>query len=226
MNQNKVSEFIKKIRKDNNLTQNDLANKYNVTYQAVSKWENGKSLPDVELLKKMSSDYSVSLDDILDGKYSKKSEFNKYAIIGILIILLCVIGYLVISNMGDFNFKTISSNCTSFTISGSLSYNKNKSAIYINNIDYCGGDDKNVYKEIKCSLFEKESSSIKLIDEVTDNNITLESFLKKVTFTIPNYNKICKTYKNNSLYLEIEATKEDNEIVLYKIPLLLKDNCK
>ena len=36
MNQEKTGEFIKKLRQDNNLTQKDLANKYNVTYQAVS----------------------------------------------------------------------------------------------------------------------------------------------------------------------------------------------
>ena len=45
MEQEKVSNFIKKIRKDNNLTQKDLAEKYGVTYQAVSKWENGLSFP-------------------------------------------------------------------------------------------------------------------------------------------------------------------------------------
>ena len=38
MNQEKISQLIKKIRTDNNLTQSQFANKYNVTYQAVSKW--------------------------------------------------------------------------------------------------------------------------------------------------------------------------------------------
>lgn len=51
MNQEKIGEFIKKLRQDNNLTQKDLANKYNVTYQAVSKWERGLNIPDISLLK-------------------------------------------------------------------------------------------------------------------------------------------------------------------------------
>ena len=42
MDQNEFGKLIKEIRKKNNLTQKDLADKYNVTYQAVSKWENGK----------------------------------------------------------------------------------------------------------------------------------------------------------------------------------------
>ena len=45
MDTEKVGKLIKQIRKDNHLTQKDLALKYNITYQAVSKWENGKNIP-------------------------------------------------------------------------------------------------------------------------------------------------------------------------------------
>lgn len=45
MNQEKFGTIIKNIRKKYNLTQKQLADKYNVTYQAVSKWENGLSFP-------------------------------------------------------------------------------------------------------------------------------------------------------------------------------------
>lgn len=45
MNQEKFGGFIKEIRKKHHLTQKQLAEKYNVTYQAVSKWENGLSFP-------------------------------------------------------------------------------------------------------------------------------------------------------------------------------------
>ena len=62
MNQEKIGEFIKKLRQDNNLTQKDLANKYNVTYQAVSKWERGLNIPDISLLKQMSEDFNVSIE--------------------------------------------------------------------------------------------------------------------------------------------------------------------
>lgn len=43
MNQEKISNLIKQLRKKENLTQAQFANKYNVTFQAVSKWENGVS---------------------------------------------------------------------------------------------------------------------------------------------------------------------------------------
>ena len=44
VDQNKIGEFIKKLRTENHLTQKEFADKYGVTYQAVSKWENGVSL--------------------------------------------------------------------------------------------------------------------------------------------------------------------------------------
>ena len=52
MNSEKIGKFIKEIRKKNNLTQKELADKYGVTYQAVSKWENGINLPDISLIKR------------------------------------------------------------------------------------------------------------------------------------------------------------------------------
>lgn len=55
----------------------------------------------------------------------------------------------------DFEFKTISSDCSNFTITGSVAYNDIKSAIYIANINYCGGADDNLYKSIECILYEK-----------------------------------------------------------------------
>ena len=50
MNQETIGKKIKELRIKNNLTQQELASKLNVTYQAVSKWENGKNLPDLVIL--------------------------------------------------------------------------------------------------------------------------------------------------------------------------------
>ncbi len=51
MNQKKIVKFIKDIRKKHNLTQKQFAEKYNVTYQAVSKWENALNMPDMSFDK-------------------------------------------------------------------------------------------------------------------------------------------------------------------------------
>ena len=72
MEQEKIGKFIKKLRKENNLTQKDLADKYGVTYQAVSKWETAKNIPDIAILKQMCEDYNLNLDELLEGERKKK----------------------------------------------------------------------------------------------------------------------------------------------------------
>ena len=71
MDQEKFGKLIKEIRKKNNLTQKQFADKYNVTYQAVSKWENGLNMPDILLIRQISKDFNISLDELFDGEYKK-----------------------------------------------------------------------------------------------------------------------------------------------------------
>ena len=94
MNQDKISKTIKEIRKNNNLTQRDLAEKLGVTYQAVSKWENGYNIPDIEILKKICSEYNIDINDLLENKIVKKK--NKIIPIIIAILVLLVGGLLFI----------------------------------------------------------------------------------------------------------------------------------
>ena len=145
MDSPKIGKIIQEIRKKNNLTQKQLADKYNVTYQAVSKWERGINLPDVTLLKHMSKDFNISIEDLLDGNISHKNDNRKknIAIIIIVIILLVtIVGLVYINKDKSFEFKTISSTCKEFKVTGSIAYDKDKSSIYISHIDYCGGNDE------------------------------------------------------------------------------------
>ena len=233
MNSNKVGNFIKKIRKDNNLTQSEFGKKYGVTYQAVSKWENGINLPDIVLLKKISKDYNVSLDDILDGEsLSNQNNKGTNRVLLVMILILIVVFAFSVVNMyrksESFKFKTITTSCNEFEVSGSLAYDKRSSSIYISNINYCGGDDNNTYKEIECNLYEKDSDTPVLISSCKseDRNITLEKYLENVKLNIDNYSSKCKSFSENSLYLEIKATSGGNKTIMYKVPLKLNDNCQ
>ena len=67
MNQENVGRFISELRKENNMTQQELADKLCVTDRAVSHWENGRRLPDISLLKIMSELFNVSITEILNG---------------------------------------------------------------------------------------------------------------------------------------------------------------
>lgn len=229
MNQEKIGSLIKKIRKENKLTQQDFAKKYGVTYQAVSKWENGKNIPDIALLKEICGDYNIDINELLGNNYKvKKKNIPLLILIGILAITFITIFLLITNKNESFHFKTLSSSCNNFTIKGTLAYNNNQSSIYISNIDYCGGDDKIKYKKIECILYEKEKDNVtKLIKKNTskESNITIEEYLKDFTFKINNYDRLCKTYSKNSLYLTIKATDNNDKVTTYDIPLTINDDC-
>ena len=61
-------EKLSSLRKQANLTQGDLADKLNVSRQAVTKWEGDVSLPDLENVKKLASIFNVTIDELLDYK--------------------------------------------------------------------------------------------------------------------------------------------------------------
>ena len=65
MNQNKIGEIIEKKRKEKNLTQKELANALGVSNTAVSKWENGLSVPDSEMLISISETLETPVSILL-----------------------------------------------------------------------------------------------------------------------------------------------------------------
>ena len=76
MNENKTGNFIKNLRTENNLTQDDLAVKIPISRQAISKWEKGKSSPAPDVLNKLSEIFNVSINELLAGERIKSIEQN------------------------------------------------------------------------------------------------------------------------------------------------------
>lgn len=76
MNQNKIGEFLKELRKEKGLTQEQLAENLNVSRRTVSRWETGNNLPDLDVLIEMADYYEVDLRELLDGE-RKSEEMNK-----------------------------------------------------------------------------------------------------------------------------------------------------
>ena len=64
---------LQKLRKENNITQEGLADKLNVSRQAVSKWESGTGYPDTEKLIMLSKILNVSLDELVNDSEIKKN---------------------------------------------------------------------------------------------------------------------------------------------------------
>lgn len=60
-----TKDILKEIRTKNNLTQDEMAERLFVTRQAVSRWENGDTMPNTEILKEISKKFDVSINTLL-----------------------------------------------------------------------------------------------------------------------------------------------------------------
>ena len=72
MNQQKIGEFLKHLRNDKGLTQEQLAEHFYVSSRSVSRWETGRNMPDLEMLIELADFYDVEIREIIDGE--RKSE--------------------------------------------------------------------------------------------------------------------------------------------------------
>ena len=111
MNQEKIGKFIKILRKEKKLTQNELATKLGVTDKSISNWENGKNMPDLSLFKPLCEILGITINDLISGEklnkdnypekfeenilntidYTNKKVTNKNNIIGIIFITFGII---------------------------------------------------------------------------------------------------------------------------------------
>ena len=180
-----IGSIIKDIRKKNNLTQNEFASILGVTFQAVSKWENDKSIPDITILKDISNKFNVDLNYLISGKkvnINKKSFFKKNMIIitAIIFIIISVCVFLFF-HKHNYEFKTLNGETKDIKVTGSITYDESKSSIYLN-VDY-NADDNQKYSYIKCTLYEKHQDILNVISEkeyLEKTPVSLKEYLKMI----------------------------------------------
>ena len=74
-----LADKLKELRKSKNVSQEKLAEYLGVSFQAVSRWENGLSYPDIELLPRISALFDVSMDTLFDmDSNSEELKIEKY----------------------------------------------------------------------------------------------------------------------------------------------------
>ena len=106
MNQEKIGRFIKDLRMEKQMTQLELAERIGVTDRAISKWENGRGMPDIAFLIPLSKELNITLLELLNGsrdidegnaiielikETDKKTKIWKYLFLGIINILLLIL---------------------------------------------------------------------------------------------------------------------------------------
>lgn len=124
MNQEKVGKFIAQCRRENGYTQASLAEKLGITDRAISKWENGKSMPDVSIMLELCELLKINVNELLTGEhiimdnYKEAAEKNlvemrtqeekanekahkKMIVIGIIFVIMLVLTYFAGKNIGE-----------------------------------------------------------------------------------------------------------------------------
>lgn len=77
MNQEKIGKFIKILRKEKKLTQNELATKLGVTDKSISNWENGKNMSDLSLFKPLCEILGITINDLISGEKLNKDNYQE-----------------------------------------------------------------------------------------------------------------------------------------------------
>ena len=72
MDQIKIGVFLKELRKERSLSQEQLADKFNVSARSISRWENGKTMPDISILIELADFYDIDIRELISGE--RKSE--------------------------------------------------------------------------------------------------------------------------------------------------------
>ena len=96
MSNKTFGEMISSLRKEKNMTQNDLAEKMNVTDKAVSKWERNLSCPDINSIPKLAEILGVSVEKLLNAQTkqenSKVEDIINIALIGVSLAMgICIV---------------------------------------------------------------------------------------------------------------------------------------
>ena len=101
MDKYKFGEFIYQKRKQLHMTQDELGRKLNVTNKAVSKWETGETLPDIQLLELLASTLKVSIDELLTQVKSEKEIVMKTRKTPIVLsIVFGVLSFILLISLG------------------------------------------------------------------------------------------------------------------------------
>lgn len=213
MNMNKMAKFLKELREERGLTQEQLGEALNVSRSLVSKWENGNKVPAVECLAMLSKFYDITIDEIIYGERKNKDNAENIDLLSAIImtdsrrkfkLLMCVIlvlAFLLFGSYFIFNYNSIKvysvgAKSENFDVKNTLMIiSKNKSYIKFGNITDSNGDET-TYDKYK--FYAKDGDKMIVLSSREDDAI-LRNFDDKDNYL--NFNNLGKYI--NDLYVDI-----------------------
>ena len=173
MNQQRMGEFLKHLRKSKSMTQEQLAEHFGVSARTVSRWETGSNMPDLDILIELADFYNVDIREIIDGKGKSENmnnetketllEVAKYAdvekrklkskMLNMSIETFIFLAIFCISDTGIFNFLPIEPNEHINDVLREFSLGIAMAGLGLNILYLCGFLDK--AREFKLKIFHK-----------------------------------------------------------------------
>lgn len=190
MNQQQIGKFILESRKKKNITQKELANKIGVTNKAISKWENGRGLPDYSLFQPLCEALDISVADLLNGKESNSStgivDYLKYKekqnvkkilfliILIFLIILVAILSVYFVNSYKKINVYELNGRSENFYYENGLIIKSNiKQVMQYGKLSTNTIDEEDI---ISISLVVKNGENYYLISNFMSNFIASEKY--------------------------------------------------
>ena len=214
-------ENLINLRRQKGWSQDDLANNLNISRQAISKWENNTSKPDVDNIEKISKIFSVTIDNLLDNDLPndkavaldvKKKEKKEKTITIVKLMIIAVIILYAISVIYKFASLLV-------IVNGVQKYAN------LNNYHYVikTYNNSEIVQKEECWFKDgvsKTASSL-YYDGSTDENITYIDFTKKSGYT-KNNNEADVIEMDVENYLNMHKNYEDGIQLFTRFPLLLQ----
>ena len=236
MDQIKIGKFIATARVAKKLTQEELAKEIGVTDKAISKWENGRCLPDVSLFKPLCKALDISVNELLNGEKDTKSnkedgyinyikETNKKTklkliitiLVSTIILVLLLLSIYFINNYGKTTIYRLSGTSENFIYTDALLTISNEKYILVNGKVK---SNNNLIKESDIKEILIKSKDEKIVGR-TDIGLSIEDV---------GYNEMFNKDKINNLnnwYLVVSYQTEDGikqEIIKLQNEKILKNN--
>lgn len=240
MDNDKIGKLIRELRRRNNLTQEQLADKVGVGFRAVSKWERGINAPDISNIYELCKIFNITKDELLSGKLKENDNSDnnpKNKLKSKIIITISIIGIFIIAltsifiyqNNRTYTYKIVSSETADdYHVRGIIHFKKEKISININKMLFL--DKKISTTIIKNYEYEIISNNNIIfgygymdITQYLEKPISIQEFSEKNIINFETPIKLTKeNILKNNLILKFKFLTQNNEIITKELMLEIK----
>ena len=216
MNPNKIGLFIAKLRKEKNMTQQELGDLLGISGKSISKWERGINCPDISILNEVAGIFDISVDELLSGEKIIKKENNYFKkLLFLTILVLIILSFiLIVNNHYQYKVYHIESNSSLLDVNGYIIFNPDNEIFLINSLNYNGELTKET-NEVTITLI---SNNKELFTYHSNNNQVQKNIAIILKETSINIKKASSIDTINNLFLIISFNNEK-----IKIPLRISE---